>query len=51
MKYTIDYVDKNDDLCHVWVQASGKEEAKRVAKREYWDIARIIQVIPMKEKR
>lgn len=40
--YYIDYIDNEDDLCHVWVEASSKKEAEREAKSEYWDIKKII---------
>ena len=43
-KYYIDYIDKSGDLCHVWVMASSKDDAKQQARREYWDIGKIIQV-------
>lgn len=41
-KFIVKYIDKNDDLSSVWVTANSKEEAKREAKREYWDIKEII---------
>jgi cytidylate kinase len=43
-KFYVDYIDTNDDLCHIWVEANSKEEAIREAKREYWDIKNIIDV-------
>lgn len=43
-KFYIDYVDKGGDLCHVWVMASSKEDAKIQARQEYWDIDSIISV-------
>ena len=43
-RWYIDYCDKSGDLCHVWVEACGKEDAIQTAKSEYWDIDRIIQV-------
>lgn len=36
-----------DDLCHVWVHADDEDGAETQAKREYHDIGRIIQVIPL----
>jgi hypothetical protein len=45
--YYIDYIDNEDDLCHVWVEASSKKEAEREAKSEYWDIDEIVYVEPM----
>lgn len=43
-KYKVDYIDASDDLCHIWVEAMSKEDAKLVAQDEYWDIKEIIQV-------
>lgn len=43
-KYYVDYIDTSDDLCHVWVEASSKEDAKRQVKHEYWDIKDIIRI-------
>ena len=43
-KYYIDYTDKEGDLCHVWVNADSKEDAKCQAKSEYWDIDEIISI-------
>lgn len=43
-KFYVDYIDSDDDLCHIWVEANSKEEAIREAKREYWDIKNIIDV-------
>lgn len=43
-KFYVDYIDTDDDLCHIWVEANSKEEAIREAKREYWDIKNIIDV-------
>lgn len=44
MKYKIDYIDREDDLCHIWVEAYDKKEAKMLALNEYWDIKEIIQI-------
>jgi len=44
MKFYVDYEDKEGDLCHVWVNASSKQEAETQAKREYWDIENIISI-------
>lgn len=44
MKFYVDYEDKEGDLCHVWVNASSKQEAEGQAKREYWDIENIISI-------
>ena len=43
-KYYIDYMSKEGDLCHVWVNASSKQDAESQAKREYWDIDEIISI-------
>ena len=40
--YIITYIDKSGDSCSIWIVADSKEEAKREAKREYWDIEEII---------
>lgn len=43
-KYNIDYIDNGGDLCHVWVMASSKDDARVQVKQEYWDIDRIVQI-------
>lgn len=40
--YYIDYIDNEGDLCHVWVEAFDKNDAKRQVRYEYWDINEII---------
>lgn len=40
--YIITYIDESGDSCKIWIAADSKEEAKREAKREYWDIKEII---------
>ena len=40
--YIIRYIDKSGDSCSIWITANSVEEAKREAKREYWDIEEII---------
>jgi hypothetical protein len=40
--YYIDYIDKQGDLCHVWVEAVSKEDAKLQVRREYWNVNEII---------
>ena len=44
MKWTIDYLDSEGDLNHIWVEADCKEEAEQAALREYWDIDTIIDI-------
>ncbi len=44
MKFNVDYIDKSEDLCHVWVEAESKEDAIQEVKHEYWDVKEIIQV-------
>ena len=39
-KFIVKYTDKSGDLSSVWVSADSKEEAKRVAKMEYWEHCR-----------
>jgi len=43
-RYDVDYTDKSGDLCHVWVVAYSKDDAKSKALHEYWDIKEIDQV-------
>ena len=43
-KFHVDYIDKSDDLCHVWVNAVNEEDAIERVEQEYWDIKRIVQV-------
>ena len=45
--FKVSYEDKEGDLSHVRIQADNREGAKAQAKREYWDIDRIIQVIEL----
>lgn len=40
----VDYEDKSGDLCHVWIKAYNEQGAIEKAKREYWNIAEIINV-------
>ena len=40
--YIIRYIDKSGDSCSIWISADSVEEAKKEAKREYWDIKEII---------
>ena len=44
MKWTIDYLDSEGDLCHIWVEAYDKKEAEQKAYKEYWDIDTIIEI-------
>ena len=45
MVYYIDYISSTDnDVCHVWTEASSKEAAIADVKSEYWDIKEIIGV-------
>lgn len=43
-RYYVDYMDKSDDLCHVWVEADSKEEARSEVESEYWDIKEILDI-------
>ena len=43
-KYYIDYVDKSEDLCHVWVEAEDKQDAESQVRSEYWNIDHIISI-------
>lgn len=43
--YYIDYRSTEDeDICHVWCEATSVEEAKDYIKHEYWDVKEIINV-------
>lgn len=43
--YIIDYISSTDgDVCHVWTNASSKEEAIDYVRSEYWDIEEIVNV-------
>ena len=44
MKGTIDYLDSEGDVCHIWVEAYDKQEAEQKALKEYWDIDTIIGI-------
>ena len=41
-RYYITYADVNDDYTHIWVMAASKADAIDQAKREFWDIKRIV---------
>ena len=43
-KFKVTYIPTydHDDICSCWVEASDKEDAKREARSEYWDIYEII---------
>lgn len=45
-KFKIRYIPTYDreDMCSVWVYARNREDAKIVARSEYWDIEDIISV-------
>lgn len=44
-KYIICYNSSIDhDCCKVWLYAKSKEDAEFRAKREYWDIEKIIYI-------
>ena len=43
-KYYIDYVDKSEDVCHVWVGAEDKQHAEAQVRSEYWNIDQIISI-------
>ena len=45
MIYYVDYISSSDhDVCHVWTEASSKEEARSNVESEYWDIEEIISI-------
>ncbi|MBR5199094.1 MAG: hypothetical protein IKW20_04625 [Bacteroidales bacterium] len=46
-KWQVSYLDKYDDLTNVWVYADSKEDAIREVKHEYWDVERIVEVLPL----
>lgn len=43
-KFKVTYIPTydHDDICSCWVEASNREDAKREARSEYWDIYEII---------
>lgn len=44
-QWKVQYISTNDgDCCSVWVWAEDEIQAKEEARREFWDIDRIIQV-------
>lgn len=43
-KYYVDYMDKEGDLSHVWVNASSKRDAESQVRSEYWDVDEIISI-------
>lgn len=47
-KFIVKYTDRYDDLSTVWVMANSKEDAKHVARNEYWDIVCIVSVVESK---
>jgi len=46
-EWKVSYTDKEGDLSHVRVSACDESDAESVARREYWDIEEVIQVISM----
>ena len=46
-RFKVSYEDKDGDLSNVSVFADDVEGAKAQAKREYWDIDRVVQVIEL----
>lgn len=42
--YKISYIDQEDDLCHVIIEADSKENAKYELTHDYWDVKQIIQI-------
>jgi hypothetical protein len=45
MEFKVSYICRDGDLSHVRVYASDVDGAKESAKREYWDIESIIEVV------
>tara|TARA_B100001175_G_C19194490_1_gene488359 strand:+ start:483 stop:626 length:144 start_codon:yes stop_codon:yes gene_type:complete len=45
MEFKVSYISIEGDLSHVRVYASDVNGAKESAKREYWDIESIIEVV------
>lgn len=43
-RFYIDYIDESGDLCHIWVSATDKADARSQAFSEYWDINEIIDI-------
>ncbi len=44
-KYTVSYIDVEEEVTHVTVEADSIEEAEENVSREYWDIECIIQTV------
>jgi hypothetical protein len=44
-KFKVDYLDFNNDLCHVWTTANDESDVEDRVKSEYWDVNEIIQII------
>lgn len=44
MTYFVSYLDKEDDLCPVHVEAFDKKDAELQVRREYWDVNEIIEI-------
>lgn len=47
-KYIVKYIDNDNDLSSVWVEALNKADAKSQVKREYWDVKEIVMVYESK---
>ena len=45
LEYTVYYTTEEHDSCKVTVHANSIDEAKSTAKREYWDVQSIDQII------
>lgn len=42
--YKVSYITLEGDLCHVYIEAYSKEDAKVQLKREYWDVREVVRV-------
>ncbi len=44
MKFYIDYLDTEGDICHYWTEALTKEEAERQFYEDMWDVDSILTI-------
>ena len=43
--FFVSYLDSEGDLCHVYVEAFDKDDAKLQVRREYWNVEEILEIV------
>ena len=47
-EYRVSYMDIEEDVTHVRIEAYSEEDAVVNVQREYWDVVSIIQIVKVK---